>query len=353
VGSTKAGIETFVFATGIASVTPMLTDAKRLRAVQMLILANAFWALSFPTVKALVLLQRSLVENTSTWFLTGVTLTFRFGMAAIVMAIVCRRTMKRLTRLECWQGLGLGVFASAGLMLQMDGLAYTSASTSAFLTQFYCLLIPLIMAWRERRWPPRLVVVACVMVIAGVAVLSDINWRQLKIGRGEIETLLGSTIFTAQILWLQRPKFAANDVNHFSFVMFAVITVTSAPLGFLTQVRMADWFLVYDNFAALGFLAILCVFCTLGAYRLMNRWQPLLTATQAGLLYCLEPVFASLFALFLPAVFSSWTGISYANEQLTADLLVGGALITVANAIIQLAPAAPPSARLEGSIAAR
>ena len=319
----------------------MLTDPKRLQAAQMLVLANAFWALSFPTVKALLLVQQKVVPETAatTWFLTAVTLTYRFGLAAVVMVFVCARTIRRLTWLEFWEGLGLGVFASAGLILQMDGLAHTLASTSAFLTQFYCLLIPLFVAVRERRWPSRIVVLSCLMVIAGVAMLSDINWRELKMGRGEIETLLGSTIFTAQILWLQRPKFAVNDVNHFTLVMFTVIALAGVPLGLLTQQSPVHWLSVYESVPTLGFLAILTVFCTLGAYRLMNRWQPLLTATQAGLLYCLEPVFASLFALFLPALFSAWTGVSYPNERLTMALLVGGALITVANALIQLRPA--------------
>src|SRR4030095_11068871 len=174
----------------------MLTDPKRLRAAQMLVLANACWALSFPTVKALLLVQQKLIPDSpaATWFLTAVTLSYRFGLAAVVMLIICAPTIRRLTRLECWEGLGLGIFASAGLILQMDGLAHTLASTSAFLTQFYCLLIPLIVAVRERRWPSRVVVVSCLMVIAGVAVLSDIDWRQLRIGRGEGETLLGEII---------------------------------------------------------------------------------------------------------------------------------------------------------------
>ena len=51
---------------------------------------------------------------------------------------------------------------------------------------------------------------------------------------------------------------------------------------------------------------------------------------------CFEPIFASVFALFLPAWFSGWATIDYANEKLTANLLVGGGLITMANVLIQL-----------------
>jgi hypothetical protein len=43
-------------------------------------------------------------------------------------------------------------------------------------------------------------------------------------------------------------------------------------------------------------------------------------------------------ALFLPALFSGWTGLDYPNELLTWHLLLGGGLITLANILIQLKP---------------
>jgi len=92
-----------------------------------------------------------------------------------------------------------------------------------------------------------------------------------------------------------------------------------------------------------GFTLILTLFCTLGAFSLMTAWQPKMTATEAGLIYCLEPIFGSIFALVLPALFSAWAMITYANETATWNLLAGGGLITLANVYIQLRP----SPRLE------
>ena len=86
----------------------------------------------------------------------------------------------------------------------------------------------------------------------------------------------------------------------------------------------------------------LTVFCTLGAFSLMNHWQPRITATEAGLIYCIEPLFGSVFALFLPGLFSILAGILYPNEVLTPTLLVGGGLITIANVILQLRPPIKP-----------
>jgi drug/metabolite transporter (DMT)-like permease len=68
----------------------------------------------------------------------------------------------------------------------------------------------------------------------------------------------------------------------------------------------------------------------------MNYWQRHVSVTEAGLIYGAEPVFASLFALFLPAWFSAFASLNYPNERVTFNLLVGGGLISAANVLIQI-----------------
>ena len=121
-----------------------------------------------------------------------------------------------------------------------------------------------------------------------------------------------------------------------SLVMFAVMALVSLPVAVLTAHHASDWLHAFDSAAALGFLSILIFFCTFGSYLLMNNWQRHVTATHAGLIYSLEPLFASAFALFLPAFLSAWAAINYDNEKLTTNLLLGGALITAANVLIQM-----------------
>ncbi len=302
----------------------------------MLVLATGFWSLSFPTMKALTIAQQNLLPESSTWFICSLCIAYRFGAAALVMLALSARTLRGLTPLEVWEGAGMGVFGSAGILFQMDGLAYTSASTSAFLTQCYCLIIPLWIALEERRWPPASVLVSCLMVVGGVAVLSGVNWQTLRLGRGEVETLVAALLFTGQILWLQRSKFAPNKVTHFTAVMFVVMTLCCLPVACATTQHSRDWILAYDSVAILSFMALLVLVCTLGGYLLMNYWQPHLSATQAGLIYCAEPLFVSLVALFLPGWLSRIAGIDYPNERIGANLLVGGGLITGANLLIQM-----------------
>ena len=91
-------------------------------------------------------------------------------------------------------------------------------------------------------------------------------------------------------------------------------------------------------------MLVLTVVCTLITFRLMNRWQPFVTATEAGLIYCAEPIWTSLMALTLPAWLGVVGGFIYQNERATSALLIGGALITAANVLIQFRPPVRPAA---------
>jgi drug/metabolite transporter (DMT)-like permease len=310
------------------------------KAVRLLATATVFWGLSFPIMKSIGALQSQLVPEASTWFTTSLVVIARFGISAVLIGIVTARTLSKLTPLEFYQGAGLGFFGGIGLIFQMDGLNYTNASTSAFLTQAYCFIIPIIVALRERHAPTLRVVLCTILMMAGIAILTQLKPHDLHLGRGEIETLIGSLVFTGQILWLERPIFAQNNVNHFSFVMFVITALMAVPCAFFTMRQSADITHAFSSPAVIVLVLMLVLFCTMTAYMMMNRWQPHVTATEAGLLYGIEPVCASIFALFLPSYISRFTSINYLNERLTLHLFIGGAVIVVANILLQLKPPA-------------
>ena len=308
------------------------------RAIAYLLFATILWGVSFPLGKAVEIGQRQLLPDASSWFLASYTLTFRFSIAAAVLALFAWRRRPGLTRLEFQQGAGLGFFGGIGILLQIDGLAFTQASTSAFLTASYCVFLPLFIALRHRAFPSLRVIVCVILVFAGMAILSGIDWRTLRMGRGEIETIIASFFFAGQILWLERPKFHHNRSQHATIVMFAVVALICAPVAWYTQQSGGDWITAGRAPAVLGYLAALTLLCTMLTFSLMNRWQKYVTATEAGLIYCAEPVSTSLMALVLPAWLGSMGGFIYQNEVATAALIVGGALITAANILIQIKP---------------
>lgn len=307
----------------------------RSKAIGMLILATPCWALSFPVMKALSLEQQKLLPDTGSWFFTSLGVMVRFGAAGLLMLPLLLRAGGKISRREWEQGTGLAFFGAGGILFQMDGLAYTAASTSAFLTQGYTVFIPLWVMLTTRRRPSLKIFLSVMLVLAGVAVLANLNLHDLNLGRGEMETIIGSLLFTGQILLLENPRYRANRPVQFSTVMFLAMALFSVPLVMATAPSAAACLHAYASPAACGFMAALVLICTVVGYLIMNRWQRRVTATEAGLIYCIEPVCASVMALFLPAVFSAWAMINYPNELLTTRLLIGGALVTAANLLLQ------------------
>ena len=303
--------------------------------MRLLVFCTTLWALSFPTMKALALTQQGLLPQTGSWFFTALSVTYRFGGAGLLLLLFSFRQLRTLRWLEVEQGLWLTAFGGLGILFQMDGLVYTPASTSAFLTQGYCVFIPVWLALVHRQWPSRKTFLCIALVVAGVAELAGIRRQSLHLGRGEIETLIASLLFTGQILGLNHPRYAANRPLCLTTVMLLGTALLGVPLVCATAPAASAWLRAYASPAACGFLAVITLACTLAAFVLMNRWQRYVTATEAGLIYCAEPVFASLLALFLPGIFSRWAGIHYLNEKITVPLLIGGGLITAANVLLQ------------------
>ena len=240
----------------------------------MLLVANFCWGLSFPLIKSVLLLHERIIPEAGTWFSAIYTVAPRFFLAFLVLLALTPLAWRGVTRGELKQGLVIGLFASAGMLLQNDALQFTSASTSAFLTQFYAILIPVYVAVRARRNPGGRVWLSCALVLAGVAILGRFDWRELHLGRGEWETLLASVFFMGQILWLEKKEFAANRAFELTLVMFATEALVFAVLAGATAPSVAALIVPWTSPAWLGFTVTLTVVCTLGAFGLMNACSP-------------------------------------------------------------------------------
>jgi drug/metabolite transporter (DMT)-like permease len=313
---------------------PVSGKSQSVKAAILLVAATFFWAASFPVMKALGQCQDALAPGVNTLFLTAVSLSARFGLSALVLAVWLWRKPGRFTRLELWQGIGLGFFGGLGILCQMDGVMRIPASTSAFLTQCYCIFVPVCVACHRREWPSRVLVLSCLMVLVGVAVLAGVRFTQFHLSRGEAETILASLFFTGQILWLERPGFAGNRAAPVTLVMFVFVALLVLPVAIVTARAPDEWRGVYRSGPAVLLTVFLALACTLAPYTLMNFWQQKLPSAQASLIYAAEPLLTSVFALFLPAWLSGFASVNYANEVIGWNLLIGGGLVIGANLLI-------------------
>ena len=93
----------------------------------------AVWGLTF------VMVQDAIAELPTMAFLG-----YRFVSAALLVALIFRRPLRRLSR-DGWRaGALMGVFLTAGYILQTLGLERTSASNAGFITGLFVVLTPLL-----------------------------------------------------------------------------------------------------------------------------------------------------------------------------------------------------------------
>lgn len=299
-----------------------------------LLAATFFWGISFPVMKALTYEEQYLFQSPNSFFTACSGLALRFGFAAFILLFLCLTTIAKFTKRELIHGIVLGLFIGSGSFFQLDGLSYTSASTSAFLTAFYAILVPIALSIYGRRLPPVRVWVCCILVIAGIAVLSGIHPGELNPGRGEWETLLASVFFTGQILWMVRIRPEQDNPLHITLVLTSVVAGINLVPALIMASSPIDLLIMHASLRAWILLATLAVLSTIVPFVLMNRFQPCVKPTVAGIIYCAEPVFATMLAAVLPAVLVR-NASSYPNETLSVSLITGGVLITVANILVQ------------------
>ena len=318
--------------------------------VLALILVNGLWGFSFPVVKVLNEmsdLQFAIApgkESTSFRVLASAwMIATRFSIALFLLFIVWNGLVRRATRQEWKAGFYIGVMFYFGLVLQVIGLASIPASRSGFLTSLTAVFTPLFGALVFRKYPNRWMV----SVLTGLIVWTPSGFQLAEDAAdrwtlGDTLTTLGSMFFAFQVLFLDHYGKRIDSV-----AVTPSMFLTAALLGWLTiglllgtplrsgigveGMELRDWTELSLKPIFLSSLGLLAVFCSLVAFGWMNKYQPYVTASQAAVIYSLEPVFASSWALFLPGLLSILSGIKHHNEQLTFGLVVGGLLILIAN----------------------
>lgn len=324
-------------------------------AVVGLAIVNVLWGLSFPLMKLANLrmakehgLEPAQLQTAEFAWFTFQSAMFliavRFAAAFVLLAVSAPGLYRRPSWRDWGPGLAIGVAFFFGIILQNAGLNTIPASRSGFLTSLAIVFTPMIVFVLDRKAPGALVVFSVVIALCGTALMTgqvsvatgalavpEDSWKRVAIG--DWLTLLSATLFAVQIVTLDR--FGKNrDAARFTPGMFAGASALAGVCFLISLSRMpetaAAWRAILFDPWFLVVLGLLVVFCSIGAFVGMNRFQPWISAEQAAVVYTLEPIFATLWALMLPSLLAPRMGVAYPAEHLTLDFWIGAGLILTA-----------------------
>lgn len=233
-------------------------------------------------------------------------LVWRFGIAAVVMVALYGKKIRG--RQLIVDGVILGVLNSLGLVLQVLGQVFTTASKSAFITSLNTPLVPIVSFALYRTQPSKPQLVAVGLATLGLMLLTyptgGARWNA-----GDLYTVGCALFYAFTIVQIARrsPKHDARPLTAVQ-ILAATLTFCCALalaklcIGIMPPESLPDFArlearpLVWNTrlVVEMGYMAL---FCTVATFGLQTWAMARMSATHAAIVFALEPVFATIMAI--------------------------------------------------------
>jgi drug/metabolite transporter (DMT)-like permease len=264
-------------------------------------LSTAIWGASFVVAKGLV-------DNYDPLSV----LALRFAIGTVALWAVRPRAVGLLPRVTFWRAVVIGVLLGMAQIPHYFGVRESTASAAAFLIGSYVVLTPIVDRLLYGVRTTRTAAAGAVLALAGLALFASGGTVSAL---GIVLCLSAAVLYAVQISTLGAWVPPAN-LWGFTTVTMAAITVVVAIPAALRGVEVPssapDWFRLLYLALVAGVAAVA-----------MQAWaQRRLPATQAAVILVLEPVWATGLA------------VTITIETLSLQLLLGGAVLLVANLIV-------------------
>ncbi len=279
---------------------------RQLRADTVLASVTLFWGVSY------LLVDIALAE-------TGpFTLNFiRFFGAFVIAAAVFFPKIKNVNKTTLAYSALIGLILVFVYIGSTFGIMYTSLSNAGFLCALTCVFTPVFGFIFKKQIPGRKFIFVVVICFTGIALLSlDENLRPAP---GDIICLLCAVSYAADLL-VTETAVNREDVDAFQLGVF--------QLGFTGVFCLIAAFVLETpslpcSPKVWGAVVFLAVFCTGVAFVAQTVAQQYTSASRAGIIFTLEPVFAAITAYF------------FAGERLIPRAYAGAALLLLSLLIME------------------
>ncbi|MDO3399055.1 DMT family transporter [Mycolicibacterium neoaurum] len=255
-------------------------------------------------------------------------LAVRFTLAAVVLAVLMGRRLRRIPRAELASGSLFGVILAVICIAETYGVTQTSASNAGLIMALTVVVTPLL----ARGGTPALFYVPAAMVVLGCALLTQSGGFTAP-GAGDALIALAAVVRALHITVMARRPGIVDPAAVTLIQLCTVSVLTAVPAVLLGQ-SGAVLDMSLRQWALTGYLAIACTVFAFGLQVwAVRRSSPARVALMLGT----EPVWAVLIAVCL------------AGESLTPFGLLGAAMVlagTQWGRAVQSRPAAPAPAPL-------
>jgi drug/metabolite transporter (DMT)-like permease len=249
-------------------------------------------------------------------------LAYRFIPAALIVAAVFRRPLRRLPP-EGWRaGLVMGVFLTAGYVAQTLGLEQTTASNAGFITGLFVVLTPLFGALLFGLRPPRAAWLAAGVSAVGLLLLSGASGNFELSGDGVV--FLCACAFAFHIL------VTARAVERFHIGALVAVQLGVCGLFCLVAAAIGGDLEAPGGASVWSALIVTSLIASALGFLVQSYAQQHAPPARTALILAAEPAFAGLFGYLLQ------------DERLSVLAWLGALLILAAIVLVDVVPRLRP-----------
>ena len=297
----------------------------KLKATLALFLVTIIWGWTFIWLKNALNVAESYSSDDQVNTVAILFVTLRFGFSILLFFIFTPKVIGVLGDKQVWKdGFILSLFMVGGFVFQMIGLDGISPAVSAFLTSLYVIFTALILAWFSGKLQSRNLLFGVFLATIGAGYIQ--GPPQLHYDIAEWLTILCALMFGGHIIFtdISTKRVSPIGLGFTSILISTIICLLLFNIFLFSEIGEVDIIGLLRDIDFLLPLLLSSIFGTFAALVLVNTYQKYLNPVRAAILYGLEPVWATLFSIYLDMTeFTFW-------------LILGGSLLLIGNLIAEL-----------------
>ena len=270
--------ERIIVCSTLAAITYMSINKKKILAIPAMLLTTIIWGISFVVMK-----------NSLDSFMPAQLISLRFAIASLVLALLFIKEWKYFNLKVLFHGFLIGLFTFIAYMFQTYGLNMTTPGKNAFLTTFYCVLVPFVSWAVNKQKPKKKNLISAILGIIGIGLISlDLVGNEFIPNIGDFLTLVCSIFFALQITY--QNKFS-KDSN--LFILSTISTAFIALFSFIFSLIVEGPYPQLQG-SMLPSLAFLALGATALCMMLQNFGLKYSNPNEGAIVLSLEAVFGTI-----------------------------------------------------------
>ena len=159
-------------------------------------------------------------------------LAMRFGIGALVLAVIFHKRLRHITSAEIITGSLIGLFLFGTYALQTTGLQYTTSSKAGFITGLYVPLVAILAVPMLRQKPTLGSMLGVIFSVAGLALISVNSSFQFTFGLGEFLVMGCAVACALHVIFISKfaPRVDAMNLALVQIALTAVLSLIAMPL---------------------------------------------------------------------------------------------------------------------------